>query len=442
VVRLISVLLVSAVATSAAAQTQTSAPTAATAPTSEQTPAPPNEQTPSPPPKKVEHREPPQTMVLTMSMSGGVADDLVNGSGSSTVTTTGFHTDADALLTYQRRLGRGTTTIGVTGRSVYRYAAAIGAVAPMHDQGEFVVSRVAARSLFRAAQSVTYSPNYQFGAVPGAVVTPIDATAQSHGDFANSDLAALSSVTSIDLGRTVSRRNALSMSYNLERTTFDDQNLNWTYQKVSGRLVHRLTRSMSLRTGYGFLMAESAFTKTGSARSHAVDVGLDYSRPLSSTRSTTLNFSSGYAATPYDQGTAYHMTGEAAVTREIGRTLRARLAVNRSVQLIEGFTQPTLMNSIASTFSGSLGRRASLSTSVGFSGGTVGVDARDGNNYANWMGAVGLHLTLNRRASVNAQYSSYHHRFDPGVQLAPGMTNRLNRQGVRVSLTWLAPLLQ
>jgi hypothetical protein len=115
--------------------------------------------------------------------------------------------------------------------------------------------------------------------------------------------------------------------------------------------------------------------------------------------------------------------------------------VNRSVQLIEGFTQPALMNSVTTALSGSLGRRASISSSGGYSSGTVGMDAHDGNNYANWMGAVGLHVTLNRRLSVNAQYSSYHHRFDPAVQLAPGMASSLNRQGVRVSLTWLAPLL-
>ena len=396
-------------------------------------------QTPAPPPKKVERREPPQTMVLTMSMSGGVADDLANG--GSTLTRTGFHTDADALLSYQRRLGRGATTIGATGRSVFRYAPALGAAKPMYDQGEFMVSRVGTKSQFRALQSITYSPNYQFGAVPGAAVTAIDATAQSHGDFANSDLTALSSATNIDVSRKISRRDALSVSYSLQRTTFDDQNLDWTYQNISGRLVHRLTRSISMRTGYGYLMAESGFTKTGSTRNHAIDVGLDYSRPLAFSRRTTLNFSSGYAATPYDQGTAYNMTGEVGLTREIGRTSRAHLGVNRSVQLIEGFTQPALMNAVTGNFSGSLGRRASISSSAGFSSGTVGMGAREGNNYANWMGAVGFHLTLNRRASVNAQYSSYHHRFDPGVQLAPGMASRLNRQGVRVSLTWLAPLL-
>jgi hypothetical protein len=432
VVRLTFLLLVSAVASSAAAQTQTSGQTAG------QTAAAQPAQTPAPPPKKIEHREAPQTLVLTTSLSGGVADDLSNG--GSTLTRTGFHTDADALLTYQRHVGRGTTTIGATGRSVFRYATAVGTAKPMYDQGEFLVSREGTRGQFRAVQSITYSPNYQFGTVPGAAVTAIDATAQSHGDFANSDLAALSSATNIDLGRKVSRRDTLSMSYGLQRTTFNDPTLNWTYQNISGRLMHRLTRSMSLRGGYGYLTAESAATKTGPARNHAIDVGLNYSRPLAFSRRTTLNFSSGYAATPYDQGTAYNMTGEVGLTREIGRTLRAHLGVNRSVQLIEGFTQPALMNSVNGNFSGSLGRHASVSSSAGFSSGTVGMDAR-GNNYANWMGAVGFHWSLNRRASLNAQYSSYHHRFDPGVQLAPGLTDRLNRQGVRVSLTWLAPLL-
>ena len=49
---------------------------------------------------------------------------------------------------------------------------------------------------------------------------------------------------------------------------------------------------------------------------------------------------------------------------------------------------------------------------------------------------------LSRSTALDAQYSAYGHRFDQGVQLAPGVVNALNRQGVRVSFTWLHSVQQ
>jgi hypothetical protein len=101
-----------------------------------------------------------------------------------------------------------------------------------------------------------------------------------------------------------------------------------------------------------------------------------------------------------------------------------------------------LINTVTTTLGGGLGRRASIASSATFSRGTVGMGAREANSYENWTGSVGLHFALSRRASLDARYSSYGHRFDSAVQLAPGLASGLNRQGLRVSLTWLAPLLQ
>ena len=61
--------------------------------------------------------------------------------------------------------------------------------------------------------------------------------------------------------------------------------------------------------------------------------------------------------------------------------------------------------------------------------------------YQNWSGTVGLRLMLSRWTAMEAQYSSYGHHFDQGVQLAPGVVSGLKRQGLRVSFTWLLPVL-
>ena len=372
-------------------------------------------------------------MMLTMSLSGSDADDGA-GAGIGTVAISGFHTDADAIVTYKRNLGR--ASINASGRSVVRYAPSSETLTTTYDQGQLAFSMVTAHSRLQASQMVSYSPYYQFGALPDATASPITETAQSHGDFANSSLRALGSMTAVDFSRTINRRDTLSLSYNLRRTTFGGQNLDLTYQGGGVLFLHQLTRSVNLRAGYGYRSMNSTFTQGGFAHNHNIDLGLDYNRALGFSKRTTLSFLSGAAATPTEHGTTLHPTGKLALTRQVGRTWRANLAVNRSVELLEGFTQPVVMNNGTIDVGGKLSRRASVSASAAYSMGVVGVDARDASTYDNWSGTVGLQLMLNRWTALETQYSSYQHRFDHGVELAPGVADGLKRQGLRVSLTW------
>jgi hypothetical protein len=415
-------VLVSLVAVDASAQTPTLAAT------------------PSPAPRTSQPREPPQTLILTMSLSGSDMDDGAGGNNIGTLPISGFHTDADAIVTYKRKVGR--ATINATGRSVMRYAPSIGTLTSTYDQGQLAFSMVTAHSRLQGTQMVSYSPYYQFGALPDAAASPITETAQSHGDFANSSLSAFGSATGIDFSRAIGRRDTLSFSYNLRRTTFGARNLDLTYQGSGVLFLHKLNRSVALRTGYGYRVTNSTFTQSGFARTHNLDLGLDYNRALGFSKRTTLSFVSGASATPTEHGTRVSPTGNAALARQIGRTWRARLGVNRSVELLDGFTEPLVTNSGTVDVGGNLSRRASVSASAGYSMGVVGVDARGATSYQNWSGIVGLHLMLSRWTAVEAQYSSYGHRFEQGVQLAPGVVSQLKRQGLRVSFTWQHPVLK
>jgi hypothetical protein len=376
-------------------------------------------------------------MLLAVSLSGGNSDEVTDG-GTSAFATAGPHADADAMLTYQRRVGR--ATFGLNGRSVFRDAQST--LTPMRQQGGLDVAVVGLRQQFRASQSMSYSPYYQFGGMTDIAPTPLVEAAQAHGDFANADLAAVASTTDVEWSWALSRRFALSASYNLRRTTFGRSELDMTSQNIGARLTRRLTRDVSLRTGYTYRASGSALTALRPPRVDDLDVGLDFSRPLSISKRTTLSFGSGSSITPQAQGMAVHLTGDAALTRLIGRTWNARMGLNRSVHLLEGFAQPVLANAINASFGGALQRYLLVSSSASFSTGAVGPTAGGANGYTNWSAAAGLSVPVGRRAMFEAQYFVAGDRFDEGVALPPGLLDRRRqRQGLRVGFTLRAPLL-
>ena len=380
-------------------------------------------------------RPPSQTVGMTVNVSAAAADDSdLFGDGR---TIADWQTDADAQLAYERRAGK--LTLGVSGRSVVRYVPEGGAVTTTRQSGTFDISINGERTQLHATQSGSYSPYYQLGLVSVDALSPLAETSQSHADFANARLAAYGSTTTFDMRRGIGRRSSLAFTYDLHRTTFAQSDFDLTSQNAGFSFVHRLSRYLSIRTGYGYRFAESAAAPGGSIRIHNIDLGLDYSRALSVSRRTTFTFSSGSAVMPDRRHVAVTLTGNAALTRQFGRTWSARLAGNRSVQALEGFSQPVIMNTITGTIGGGLSRRTSLSTSVGLSSGTVG--AVSGNTFGALTGGVGIHFSLTRRASIDGQYFYYGHRFDPDVVLAPGFIAQARRHGVRAGLTW-RPLLQ
>ena len=378
---------------------------------------------------------PAQTVGMTVNVSAAAADNTdLFGDGR---TFAGTETDADTQLAYERRAG--TLALGISGRSVVRYEPSGGGVTTTRQQGTVDVSMNGDRTQFHATQSASYSPFYQFGFVGAEPASTLAETSQSHADFANARLAAYGSTTTVDMRRAVGRRSSLAFTYDLHRTTFSQPGFDLTSQNAGFSFSHRLSRYLSTRTGYGYRFAESAAAPGDAMRIHNIDLGLDYSRALSFSRRTTFTFGSGSAVMPDRERVAVTLTGAAALTRQFGRTWSARLSGNRSVQALEGFSRPVIMNTITGTVGGGLGRRASMSTSIGLSGGTVGVAS--GSMFGAITGGVGIHVTVTRRLALDGQYFYYGHRFDPDVVFGPGFAAQTRRHGVRAGLTW-RPLLQ
>ena len=374
---------------------------------------------------------PPQTLQMDLSVFGGNGADLNTASVSGLPT--GPHVDADASLAYDRRKGR--ATFGLRGRSVVRHDT-IETVTPLGQQGDVDFLYANGRQSFHANQSVAYSPYDDFGGLSAPGETPIGEAADSHGDFANRDLSALTANTIVTWNRPISRRYELNANYNLRRTTFSESpEFNLTTQDLGAHLFRRFTRSVSMQFGYTYRTADRTFDQTMKPRNHDIDVGVNYGREVA--KGTLFTFSTGSSVTPQDDQLYFNVTGNAGLTRHIGRTWNTFVGVNRSVRLLEGFTEPVISNALLATAGGGLSRRVSLSSTVAYSSGSVGLDSNTSGPYSNFTGGAGLSFALARQASIEAQYFYAGYLYDGNLALAPGLTSsEQRRHGVRVGFTW------
>ena len=380
--------------------------------------------------------QPPQTLIAGVSVFAGSNDAAEEAASGINV---GAHADADATLAYTRRAGR--ASFGLTGQSVLRHSHAD--FTPMRQQGGIEYSFNAARQQFRASQSLGYTPYYQFGGVTQLSFVPITDSPQSFGDLANTTEEAMTATTDVDWTRTFNERVSMSANYNRRGTTFDQSTLDMITQSAGASLSRKITRFASLRTGYTYRVGDTGSTgATEPLRQHDVDLGIDYSRPVSASGRTTVNFGSGTSVTPQNDGFEYRLTGDAALNRLIGRTWNARVGVNRSVQLLEGFAEPVLANIVNLGLGGTLHRRVSVLSWGSMSTGTVGLTAAEGNGYTNWSAGAGLSVTVGRRASIEAQYFIAGDEFENGVVLPPGLSHeRRQRQGLRAGFSLRGPLV-
>jgi len=381
--------------------------------------------------------QPPQTLLAGVSVFGG-SNDAAEESGSGI--NVGTHADAGATLAYTRRAGR--ASFGLSGQSVLRHSHVD--FTPMRQQGGIEYSFNGARQQFRASQSLGYTPYYQFGGVTQLSFEPISDSTESFGDRANTTQDAITATTDVDWRRAFSERVSLSANYNRRGTTFDQSELDMVTQSAGASLSRKITRFASLRTGYTYRVGDTGATgATEPLRQHDVNLGIDYSRPVSASGRTTVSFGSGSSVTPLDDGLAYRLTGDAALMRLIGRTWNARVGVNRSVQLLEGFAEPVLANIVNLGLGGTLHRRVSVLSFASMSTGTVGLTAVEGNGYTNWSAGGGLSVMVGRGVFLEAQYFIAGDEFEDGVALPPGLSHeRRQRQGLRAGFTWRGPLVR
>ncbi len=379
-----------------------------------------------------------QSLEMTWALSGANDDNDTGGSldvdrglfaANSVYGTTG------ANLSYTAR-GKSmafTATGGSTGR-YYRDYPNLNAFDAVG--GARFVAGLGRRVTFNASQNFQYLPYYQMDFL-AAIVPSSERSGRSEIDPV-APQPSRGYDGSAALQSRFGGRSTFSVNYAYRHTSFesDDEQFDWRLGNVA--FSHGLTRYASLRLGYGYGTSANTFgTSGGPNQSHLFDVGVDYSRALSFSRRTTFSFRTGSASFSQDGRQQFLVTGDATLTREIGRSWTGGASYNRGVQYVAGFADPLLADTIQASISGLLSRRLTLNLSTGYSSGSL---AASSQNYSTLHGESRLRVALNQFLSVDARYGYYRYIFDESVQLPLELPRSLNRHGLRIGLTGWLPL--
>jgi|SRR5215204_531619 len=211
---------------------------------------------------------------------------------------------------------------------------------------------------------------------------------------------------SVDLTQTLSRHAHASVSTSYARGMIGSRS--WTILLYSGSISYSISKGLSLFAGYqdGGQKDEGPGLDNPRDRHPRMNFGIDYNKPLSFSRRTTVMLTTGTAGT-YDRltgETQYHLIGSALLNRELGRTWSTAIMYSRNLQYIESLGEPLFSDSLSVGVQGQLAR-AHVQSRFGASSGHLGTDKE--NKAGNYFGAVQLSLPLNRMWALTADYAYY-----------------------------------
>jgi hypothetical protein len=123
---------------------------------------------------------------------------------------------------------------------------------------------------------------------------------------------------------------------------------------------------------------------------------------------------------------------------------------DRGLNFSEAFRTPVFADSIRATFDGLFSKRADFKSEasavfgeVGYNTPTVSaVSSSGGSGVRNYQGSARVRFGLTSWAAAYTEYVYYRYSLGTAVAVGPGIPSLLNRNSVRLGMTFWAPLLR
>jgi hypothetical protein len=292
-------------------------------------------------------------------------------------------------------------------------------------------------------QSVTYAPSFLFGLFASLAPPTAGDVVPPAPNYAVDNAPRYAYATTGSITHSLTSRAALWMggSYRYTHVVGDSQG----YQDLrsgdaGGRFTYSVDRNVRLRLGYTFKEANYPGAQFAEARysQHDLEIGVDYSRPLSATRKVTFGLSMGPrlatgALVSSLSAPTYGMTADASMGYQMTRNWSAQGKYNRGLAYIDGLQAPVYTNALTGTVTGLLSRRTELLLSAASSAG--GLQAGVQAPISTYTADARLRFALRRTLSTYIEYLYYDYNFQPGIQLPAGVPSGLTRNGIRLGLT-------
>jgi hypothetical protein len=314
-------------------------------------------------------------------------------------------------------------------------------------------NRVLPREILTAG--VSYSPTSSTGVALGLTYKNVpDVMTSDFFDGALDEVIPLNQ----NLGLTFERYNRIGTSFDVsQRLTQRGQiaagvsyahgmtkTKAWTILLYTGSASYNISKGFGVYVEYkdGGQRDETPGKPPVMDRHPRMSFGIDYSKPLSLSRRTTLAYSTGTAAV-YDRkldAYKYELVGSIKLDREIGRTWLASVGYSRDVRYIEFVNEPLLGNYVTAGLEGSFSRRVQFGSNFGGSSGHLGLSKEDITKTDMYFGAVKLSVALTRMLSLTTDYGYYTYTL-PSHQLLDLPAGPGRYQVLRTYLQVWVPLL-
>ena len=386
-----------------------------------------------------------QPIDFTMSLSEGYdtlgSDELSVDPLSVPFRRAGLYSNLDSALRYT--LGRRARRLTIRAGSALRYTPAPYQLLSTNYVGSVAfTSPVWRGGRVDMSQGVGYTPYYQFDVFPTLSLETAQAPKGPSSDYAIWKQPAYTYTSGIQFLQQFSARSSLRLEYARRSVLVSGHASDLLTQNAGIRFTHHFTRYAGFHAGIGSGVAQfgPASGVINRIRTHDIDIGLDYDRPISFSRRTTLSFSSGSSLIPQGGRMYYHLTGNASLKHEIARTWGASLQYARELQFVEAFPQPLFSDSITAGVKGSPSRRVDIAFSGSYSAGQIGVSAA-GGTLDTYTSSAHIGISVNRHFAWYSEYLYYHYRLGQLTSAATALPGQLDRQTARVGLKLWFPLL-
>ncbi|MEW5983890.1 MAG: hypothetical protein AB1806_16175 [Acidobacteriota bacterium] len=368
---------------------------------------------------------------------GNTVDDA--GLALADVLTTGWFMGMRGGLSFEKA-GR-DTRFGLRGEGAFRYYRDTNlTTSPRFRLDVGVDSRTGTRgqNILRLGGSVDYEPYYILPLFPSAApVTGGAAILPSSRDDLIFRRNRYIYGQTLGLERQVSPRTYVSIHEEARYTEADTPGLDVRSVRVGARYGYRVTRNASLRLGYAYQTGRYGTDAAQQMEAHDVDISLDYQRPLTRSRRTTFGFGAGSSRITAQANRKWEIVGTVNLRHEFEMGWFLQGDFRRTVQLVEGFADPFMVNTVTGSLGGFMGRRVELLASGGYSRGVIGFGA---DSYDALQGSARLRLALARFLAVDAEALANQYTFAAQVPLPPGVPAALNRWAVRWNVSLWLPL--
>jgi hypothetical protein len=321
------------------------------------------------------------------------------------------------------------------------YAQERGLVIGSHEAGVTFETRWR-RTQLRAGHTIRYSPfvSLDMLAQPGGGwLTDPSSSSSSSTDNAAFRRSGVTHVLRAEVMRSFGRHSAFTVAYDVQRADFSGVDADLRAQAFGARFTRVVSRYGTIRLGYGRQIAEYGALSAAAARaartqSHDLDFGVDYSRPLSFSRRTTIAVRTGSVLITAADGRGYRLTGEASANHQLGRRWIGRLSYLRGLQFIGGLAEPVFSDTLNITLDGRPRRRIEATLSTGVSLGRTGLDATAAR-YSGYSGTARLRRIITPRFALDTRYVYSQYRLTDSLHPTVAVASR-PYHSVQAGFTW------